>query len=287
MTALIEAGGTVGVEIATQIRVDLDGQPMIPDLAHRPCRLLAETPHSWLLGRPGKASRISSESGSRVSPRHPLSQCVRSRHGIITQQVGLRWSGVHSRRARGVLGRGDKEWREVLRASRLRNIDTLSLRFVVSSFRRCGNWFDLDNLVVPVVSIVGAPTLKSVWAMMEVGDVPGVHVDHEVSPRRPDTSLCYALNTPPLSSVRSATRLAEFADAAVFGTDEPVGCEIVLGPAVGPLVWGEFRGPVKSIIDSLWPILGGTAAKQADQDKGPTSPDRCRLRWSGVAIWVP
>lgn len=184
-------------------------------------------------------------------------------------------------------GKGDKEWREVLRASGLRDITDVWLRFVVRSFRRRGNWFDLDNLVVPVVSIVGAPTLKSLWATIEMGDLPGVHVEHELPPRPPDTSLHYALRTPPVSSVHSATRLAEFAEAVVFGTDEPVGCEIVLGPAVGPFVWGEFRGPVKSIIDSLWPLLGGTAGNQADHRirdlRVHTDADRTGAR---VALWL-
>jgi hypothetical protein len=161
-------------------------------------------------------------------------------------------------------GKGDQGWRELLRASGLAGVDTLSLRFVVSSFRRRSNWFDLDNLVVPVLSAVGARTLQSVWATVETGGIPGVHLGHDVPPPAPEARLRSALRTPPVGSVHSAAPLAEFAEAVVLGTDEPLGCEIVLGPAVGPFVWGEFRGPAKPIIDSLWPLVGGTAGKQAD-----------------------
>ncbi|MGC2377126.1 MAG: hypothetical protein WA622_08210, partial [Mycobacterium sp.] len=42
MKSLIENGGKVELETATQIRVDLDERVVVADLAHRPYRLLAE-----------------------------------------------------------------------------------------------------------------------------------------------------------------------------------------------------------------------------------------------------
>lgn len=42
MKSLIENGGKVELETATQIRVDIDGRGVVADLAHRPYRLLAE-----------------------------------------------------------------------------------------------------------------------------------------------------------------------------------------------------------------------------------------------------
>ena len=42
MQWVIDNGGTVELETATQIRVDIDGREVVTDLAHRPYRLLAE-----------------------------------------------------------------------------------------------------------------------------------------------------------------------------------------------------------------------------------------------------
>jgi hypothetical protein len=42
MKSLIENGGKVELETASQIRVDIDGRGVVADLAHRPYRLLAE-----------------------------------------------------------------------------------------------------------------------------------------------------------------------------------------------------------------------------------------------------
>jgi hypothetical protein len=42
MKSLIENGGKVELETATQIRVDINGRVAVADLAHRPYRLLAE-----------------------------------------------------------------------------------------------------------------------------------------------------------------------------------------------------------------------------------------------------
>jgi hypothetical protein len=42
MKSVIENGGKVELETATQIRVEIDGRGVVADLAHRPYRLLAE-----------------------------------------------------------------------------------------------------------------------------------------------------------------------------------------------------------------------------------------------------
>jgi hypothetical protein len=42
MRAIVESGGTVEVDTADQVRVEIDGRAVVADLSHRPYRLLAE-----------------------------------------------------------------------------------------------------------------------------------------------------------------------------------------------------------------------------------------------------
>lgn len=181
-----------------------------------------------------------------------------------------------------LLSRSEREWREAVRGCGLAELHTPRLRFVVSSWRRYGNRFDLDNLVDPVLGVVGArpSELQSVWATVEVGAVPGVEIQEAPAPPAPASAVTVHLATAPRRSVRTADRLAEFVGHHPVGDDDPCGCSIVLGPDTAGIVFG-FEGPVKPTIDALWPLLGGAAHAPADhriQD--------LRVRMNGAALGV-
>ena len=162
------------------------------------------------------------------------------------------------------------------------------LRFVVSAWSRGGNRFDLDNLVDPVLAVVGAPAadLHSVWATVETGPAPGVAISEQIPPSAPAHSTTVHLAGPPQRSVRTMERLAELVEHVQLGTEEPCGCALTLGVDTRGLVFG-FEGPIKPTIDALWPLLGGAAHAPSDhriQDLRVTT-DRAGTGIS-VDLWI-
>jgi hypothetical protein len=139
------------------------------------------------------------------------------------------------------------------------------LRFVVSSWRRGGHRFDLDNLVDPVLAVVGAPVAerRSVWATVETAEQPGVAISERPPPPAPPHATKVHLAAPPRRSVRAVDRLAELVHVTQLGSDEPCGCTLTLGADTGGLIFG-FDGPIKPTVDALWPLLGGTSHAPAD-----------------------
>lgn len=159
----------------------------------------------------------------------------------------------------------EQKWRAAVQGCGLSGLSSMRLRFVVSSWRRRGHPFDLDNLVDPVIAEVAAPPAqrRSLWATVEVGVAPGVGITSGPPPPTPGDALRVHLRNPPRRSARTEDRLAELVDAVVLGTEEACGCALVLGGDTKGLVFG-FEGPVKPTLDALWPLLGGTAHRPAD-----------------------
>ena len=164
-----------------------------------------------------------------------------------------------------LLTRGEAAWRDLVRTCGLSALRRPRLRFIVSSRRRGGHRFDLDNLVDPVLGVVGAPPIDrgSVWATVEIGHEPGVAISEEAPPPAPADATAVHLASPPQRSIRRIERLAELVDHAPIGADDPCGCALTLGRDTRGLVFG-FEGPIKATIDALWPILGGAEHAPAD-----------------------
>ena len=164
-----------------------------------------------------------------------------------------------------LLARGESAWRELIRGSGLVGLKMPRLRFLVTSWRRGGHRFDLDNLVDPVLAVVGAPPSerRSVWATVHVAREPGVEIKEQEPPPPPVDAATVHLAAPPRRSVRTDVCLPELIDYVPLGVDEPCGCSLVLGRDTGGITFG-FEGPVKPTIDALWPLLGGTAHAPAD-----------------------
>lgn len=196
------------------------------------------------------------------------------------------WAFVHGEPGL-VLSRGEAAWRDSVRGCGVVDLVDIRLRLVVSSWRRGGNVFDLDNLVDPVIPIVAAPEAqwRSVWAVVEVGGQPGVEISARPPPPVPPSATTVHLRAAPRRSVRTTERLAELVDHAPIGVDEACGCSLTLGVDTPGLVFG-FEGPIKPTIDAMWPLLGGAAHSPADH---PIRDLRVRTNPSAtgviVALW--
>ncbi len=164
-----------------------------------------------------------------------------------------------------LLSRGEPAWCEVVRQCGTAGLRAPHLRFVVSSWRRGGQRFDLDNLVDPVLAVVGArpQDRQSVWATVELGDPAGVEISEVAPPAPPAHATAVTLAAAPQRSVRTSKALPELVEHTPLGTDEPCGCAFVLGRDTAGVVFG-FEGPIKPTIDALWPLLGGAAHAPSD-----------------------
>jgi hypothetical protein len=187
-----------------------------------------------------------------------------------------------------LLARDERAWRELVNSCGLVGLRRPRLRFVVSSWRRGGHRFDLDNLVDPVLGVVGAPARdrQSVWATVETGPEPGVAISEQTPPAAPTHATAVHLGGPPQRSLRTMERLAELVDHIQLGADEPCGCALTLGTDTRGLVFG-FKGPIKPTIDALWPLLGGVAHAPSDhriQDLRVTTD--ATSKGISVALWL-
>lgn len=159
---------------------------------------------------------------------------------------------------------------------------------MVSQWRRSGHRFDLDNLVDPVLGVVGAPAgdRHSVWATVETGPESGVAISEKTPPPAPTHATGVHLAGPPQRSLRTTERLAELVEQVQLGDDEPCGCALTLGVDTPGLVFG-FEGPIKPTIDALWPLLGGAAHAPSDhriQDLRVTTDST--TKGISVALWL-
>lgn len=165
-----------------------------------------------------------------------------------------------------LLSTREKMWRAAVLNSHIQAGPELRLRFVVSAWKRRGHSFDLDNLVSPVLDVIGCEvqSRKSVWATVELGQPSGVEVTSASPPLPPADSLKFSFANPPLRSVRVAEPLIELLGVQLLGEgDAPCACEIRVGGNTPGLAFG-FEGPIKPTIDALWPLLGGTHTRPAD-----------------------
>jgi hypothetical protein len=138
------------------------------------------------------------------------------------------------------------------------------LDFVVSSLKRGYNDFDLDNLAKPVLDAIGAQA-ESVWVLVEVGNEPGLWVRDVAPPEPAPSTVTFYLARPPTASLRGVAALPELEQATPMGLpDQAVGASLRFDSAEAQIANFDFSGPVKKVIDSLWPVLGGTAKSPAD-----------------------
>lgn len=152
-------------------------------------------------------------------------------------------------------GRGDKEWVETIRSVVGQTIRHPQLTFVVSSLRRRGHPFDIDNLVHPVLMAFEDP-IDVVSARVYVGDDPGLWVEDRL-PDDPPGSCLRQLYVPQHSRVsqRGRVGIPEIAHDPICDEHEGLGLYLAFDSSDIPIRKGWF-GPVEAVIDDLVPWLG-------------------------------
>lgn len=161
------------------------------------------------------------------------------------------------------MGRGEAEWKQQIRERIVEVPVNPHIRFVVSSHKRRGHHFDLDNLAKPVLDVLGKEA-DSVWATVEEGQMPGVEISEQVPRGSPEGCLSIRIEEPPSRSVKRLEPLAELAEAVAYGSQEPLGLAIEFdSPTVNIADFG-FEGPIKSLVDALEQLLGSYGQGGAD-----------------------
>jgi hypothetical protein len=153
------------------------------------------------------------------------------------------------------LTRRERLWKAAVIAAGVNQLSQPALHFVVGSFLRMGQPFDVDNLAKPVLECLGGrPT--SVWVTVKEGTGVGVHVTSIPPPPAPLGALEFYVKTPRSRSARPVVQMGELADLPVLGTaDQSIGLELAFDADEAIADFG-FNGPVKPLIDGMENILG-------------------------------
>jgi hypothetical protein len=161
------------------------------------------------------------------------------------------------------MGRSEAVWKKRVQDAVVGKLSRPRLEFTVASFLRNGNRFDLDNLAKPVLAVV-APDAQSIWVKVRQGSEPGVHISEAAPPPPVAVERRVSIPQPPTRSKKRVETIPELVGANQIGQDEPLGIYLAFsGDDVAVSDCG-FEGPIKPLIDSMWPILGGKAGSPAD-----------------------
>jgi hypothetical protein len=152
------------------------------------------------------------------------------------------------------LGKGEREWKAAVQSTGVGTIRHPHLDFVVSSFKRRGHYFDIENLAKPVLDVVGAGA-EMLWVTMREGQQPGVEICDERPPLASGVVFSTYVAAPPTRSIRQAPP-PELLAAPALGTDEPLGLELRFDSAACRVWDCGFEGPIKALIDACGSMLG-------------------------------
>jgi hypothetical protein len=205
---------------------------------------------------------------------------------------------------------GEKPWKSALAAQIpppcLRGEETgLKLTFSLASLTNANQPFDVDNLCEPAFSVLvnrvgwfghSRPNITWWQATKEIGSPIGCsfHVSTEPALLLPNLAPSWeGVYSGSLPQSGTAPELADW--ARQLGSGRPVAsdsCALYLGFGRTDINIGDIcTGRVKSIIDCLYPVLGGAAGKPEDHristlvvEKGVGTLDGNDL---AVRIWAP
>jgi hypothetical protein len=161
-------------------------------------------------------------------------------------------------------GAGESAWKAKLRRAITVPVAHPHLVFTVSSFKRGGSYFDLENPAKPVLDIA-APQAETVWASMQLGTHEGVEIEDCLPPQPTRCDLSTYIAVP---AVQSSTARPTPPELAAFtmplGDDEPLGLALAFDSAETAVAILDFTGPIKALIDDLQPLLGSYPQKGRD-----------------------
>lgn len=152
-------------------------------------------------------------------------------------------------------GRGQDEWQQAIRQSIDPRIVSPTLTFVVSSIRRRGHPFDLDNLVHPVLMVFDEP-IDRVSARLYVGFPTGLLVEDRALDQPPvRCARSIYLQAHSRVSVRGRLGIPEIADDEMLIDHEGLGIHLAFDSFDIPIRRGWF-GPTEAVVDDLVPWFG-------------------------------
>ncbi len=162
-------------------------------------------------------------------------------------------------------GRGQDEWQKAIRFALTDPPLDPSLTFVVSSLKRRGHPFDLDNLVHPVLMVLDEP-VDTVSARLYVGKRPGLLIqDPPPDPPPSDCLRAIYVDSHSESSDRNRAGIPEIADDPVYGEHEGLGLSLEFDRSDIPIRRGWF-GPTEAVVDDLTPWFGTYTKRQLIAD---------------------
>ena len=152
-------------------------------------------------------------------------------------------------------GAGQEEWQSGIRSRVSQQVTHPKLTFIVSGLKRRGQYFDLDNLVHPVLMVFDDP-IDEVSARLHVGGRPGLLIENAISdPPRDGRLRSIYLASHSDGSVRDRAGIPEILDDPVYDEHEGIGVSLVFDSGDVPIRHGWF-GPTEAVIDDLAPWLG-------------------------------
>lgn len=126
--------------------------------------------------------------------------------------------------------------------------------------RKDRSWYDLDNLVYPVVAVSGCAHCESIWALVQQGENEGVLIRDQAPPPPPAReAFSVHIARPSGMSVRDRPPVPELAGVAAFGGDEPLGMALQFDDDDVTVAELSYDGPIKSLVDDLTPLFGQRA----------------------------
>jgi hypothetical protein len=186
------------------------------------------------------------------------------------------------------LTRREKEWRVRIREGignfKVPSNHGIVLRFVVSSWRRRGHHFDVDNLGKPILDELGRPKCTFVEAELRVGQVPGAEIAVAQAPSM-EVERSLWLRDLPRKSVRRPDADPALVETAAIGRGHSVRAHLEVHEDDN-LTNFDFTGFVKPTLDRLWPILGGSALRPEDHRIHHLIVTRSTHRPSGISIGI-
>lgn len=161
--------------------------------------------------------------------------------------------------------RGQAEWQEAVRNLCPNKPHSPYLTFVVSSLRRRGHPFDLDNLVHPVLMVWDDP-IDQVSARLHVGENPGLLIeDRPLDPTPEDCLHQIYLPVHSMESIRGRPEIPEIAEHSLADVHEGVGIRLDFDRSDIP-IRKAWYGPIEAVIDDLVPWLGVYTSRELIAD---------------------
>lgn len=162
-------------------------------------------------------------------------------------------------------GRGQDAWQEAIRQRVDPTIASPTLTFVVSSTRRRGHPFDLDNLVHPVLMVFDEP-IDRVSARMYVGSSPGLLIeDRPLEPPPADCARTIYIASHSRVSARGRLGIPVIADDEPLMDHEGLALHLAFDSPDIPIRRGWF-GPTEAVVDDLVSWFGTYTSRQLIAD---------------------